>query len=103
MLKAAREASPEAMQTLIACMQDKTALWNERIRACSLILDRAWGTEAKIDIDPERITELVIVIERGTAPAAPEPQQQLITIDSSPAPKSVDNRPHSLEEVGKDG
>jgi len=42
-LKAAREASPEAMETIIACMRDTSAPWPARVRAAELVIERAWG------------------------------------------------------------
>lgn len=87
MLKAAREASPEAMQKAIQCMRDDTAEWSARLRAIEIILDRAWGHEARIDLDltAERVTEITIVIERGEAAAAAAAAKQGITIDNAPA------------------
>ena len=37
-LTTARKASPEAMQTVIECMQDPNAPWPARIKACELII-----------------------------------------------------------------
>ena len=31
------------MQTIVECMQDPNAPWPTRIKACELILERAWG------------------------------------------------------------
>lgn len=85
------------MRTLIECMRDKTADWHQRVRACDIILDRAWGTEAKIDLDlgGEKVTSIIIEIahthaEPAVAAPALEQPQQLITIDAAPASESVD-------------
>lgn len=86
-LKAAREASPEAMQKAIQCMRDDTAEWSARLRAIEIILDRAWGTEGKINLDLERVTNLTITIERSQHAPEPvtieqAPQEQQLTIET---------------------
>ena len=86
-LRAARDASPEAMEKLIRCMRDETADWNARIRACNIILDRAWGSEAKVEIDTDRVQGITIIIERGQVS---ELQQQPLTIEGSSTSESVD-------------
>lgn len=75
------------MQKLIECMRDKTADWNARIRACNIILDRAWGTEAKVEIDLDRVQGITITIERGQDR---ELEQQPLTIEGSSTSESVD-------------
>jgi len=35
--------SYEALETIATCMRDELAPWPARIRACEVILDRAWG------------------------------------------------------------
>lgn len=89
-LRAAREASPEAIDKLIECMRDTTADWHQRIRACDIILDRAWGSEARIDVDlnADKVNQITIVIERGALAEQPVPEPELIrpavTIDALP-------------------
>lgn len=75
------------MEKLIRCMRDETADWNARIRACNIILDRAWGTEAKVEIDTNRVSSICIVIERGQVS---ELEQQPLTIEGSSTSGSVD-------------
>jgi hypothetical protein len=94
-LSRARIVSPEALETLITCMRDVTADWPARTKAAGMILDRAWGTEGKVDLDltTQRVTEIVIVVERpepAAAPSAAELPKPSITIESSPASESVD-------------
>src|SRR4051812_28260842 len=60
-LTAARKASPEAMQTVIECMQDPNAPWPARIKACELILERAWGKpEQRVLRNEEGISSFTI-------------------------------------------
>lgn len=75
------------MDKLIRCMRDENADWNARIRACNIILDRAWGTEAKVEIDVDRVQGITIVIERGQVA---ELEQQPLTIEGSSTSGSVD-------------
>lgn len=77
------------MRTLIACLEDKSAEWHARIRAADIVLERAWGREAKIDLDlGEKINSITIVIERGALAEQPVPEPELIrpavTIDALP-------------------
>lgn len=75
------------MQKAIQCMRDDTAEWSARLRAIEIILDRAWGTEGKINLDLERVTNLTITIERSQHAPEPvtieqAPQEQQLTIET---------------------
>ena len=60
-LTAARKASPAAMEAIIECMQDPNAPWPARIKACELILERAWGKpDQRLLRDEEGISSLSI-------------------------------------------
>ncbi len=90
-LKAARDASPEATQKAIECMQDDTAPWSARLKAIEIILHRAWGTEGKVNLDVDRVTSLTIHIVRPDQ--SPEPT----TIDATAKPRpiiSIETVPH---------
>jgi len=57
-LAIARKNSPDAMRTLVACMNDTEAPWATRIQAATALLDRGWGRPAVQDqqLDGERST-----------------------------------------------
>lgn len=61
-LSESRRLSFEALQTITACMRSEEAPWPSRLRACEVILDRAWGEpDRNVQVEGDNLTELRII------------------------------------------
>ena len=79
-LSLARKNSPEAMETIIACMRDPEASWRERLTAATVILDRAWG-KPKEHVSFDGAEGMTVVVLTGVPD--PDNQQQPVTDETS--------------------
>ena len=83
MLHLARANTPNAVRTLVACMNDEDAPWAARVVAANSLLDRAWGkAKEPLEVRGGGVTSVTIrSVNHGEVyPEAP-------TIEAEPAPQ----------------
>jgi hypothetical protein len=76
----ARKGSPEAVETIQACIRDPEAPWPSRLAAAFWLVERAWGKAKEVHEfnGAEGVTVVVL-----TGVPDPDSQQQPVTDETS--------------------
>jgi len=87
-LKLARAATPEAVETLKQCMRDKNAPWANRVTAAGMLLDRAWGKPTQqVELDTQAAGPSLLRIEIVSVDGRPTETIEIPGVAEQPDPE----------------